>query len=116
MTFAVQGRYTSSFLNLVLLIAACLLMTAAHAEHSGSNLGKVLNAKQPHFIGDRALLSTPTRNAVLDTSVVQHGAGAAAAAAQQQTTAAEVRQLSSQLSSFRLRKPDLNVAFLPKQV
>jgi hypothetical protein len=55
-------------------------------------------------------------SSVLDSAVVQHGAAATAAAAQQAAATAEVRQLGSQLSNFRLRKSDLNVAFLPKQV
>jgi hypothetical protein len=99
---------------LVLITAVASGVFCAHAHLTS---GITHSSRQKHLPRmTRSIQSTPTTSAVLDSSVVQPGAAAAAEAAAAQLAAAEVKELETQLSSFRLRTSDLNAAFLPKRV
>jgi hypothetical protein len=109
---------TCTYLLMLLAATSLKLLTptvnaqllSSHLSHLPAAGGQPL---QPH---SRQLSSTPSSSAVLESWVLQPGAAAAAAALQQAAVAAQVKELSSQLASFRLRQSDLNIAFVPKQV
>jgi hypothetical protein len=97
-------------LLLLTAVAAWLLCTPEHENKP------VFVSTDNALKSNRLLLYTPAGSAVLDSSVVHPGAAAAAAAAAALSAAEEVKQLNVQLTSFRLRSSDLNVAFLPERV